>query len=68
MSTSLSSSFPIADLQKLHAFACNVARQAGKYLRDDQRRRQTVSLATREKLNSVDLVTAADESVEKLIR
>ncbi|KIK57379.1 hypothetical protein GYMLUDRAFT_46255 [Collybiopsis luxurians FD-317 M1] len=62
-------SFSISELQKLHDFACNLARRAGEYLRGDQsRRRQAQTLATREKLNSVDLVTAADEGVEKLIR
>ncbi|KAK0188114.1 inositol monophosphatase [Armillaria mellea] len=59
--------FTIQDLQRLHDFACDLARRAGRYLREDQIRRQTYVLATREKLNSVDLVTAADEGVEKLI-
>ncbi|KAK7466390.1 hypothetical protein VKT23_005113 [Stygiomarasmius scandens] len=63
-----SASFTITELEKLHAFACDLARHAGKYLREDQVRRQKKALETREKLNSVDLVTDADESVEKLIR
>lgn len=58
----------IAELEELHAFACQVARRAGKYLREDQIRRQTTELTSEEKLNSVDLVTAADQNVEKLIR
>ncbi|KAF5331474.1 hypothetical protein D9758_015488 [Tetrapyrgos nigripes] len=64
----MSSFTTIADLEKLHSFACNLARRAGKYLRDDQARRQKKALETREKLNSVDLVTSADENIEKLIR
>jgi myo-inositol-1(or 4)-monophosphatase len=62
------SDFSIVELQKLHDFACNVARIAGNYLREDQLRRRKVALTTKEKLNSVDLVTAADEGVEKIIR
>ena len=64
----MSGAFSISELEKLHAFTCNLARLAGKYLREDQIRRQKAALATREKLNSVDLVTDADETVEKLIR
>ncbi|KAF8918899.1 protein qutG [Mucidula mucida] len=60
-------SLSLQELQQIHVFACDIARKAGKYLREDQIRRQKVSLTTREKLNSVDLVTAADETVEKLI-
>ncbi|KAJ7628566.1 protein qutG [Roridomyces roridus] len=58
----------IQQLEATHLLACKVARAAGDYLREDQLRRRNVTLATREKLNSVDLVTAADEGVEKLIR
>ncbi|KAE9390090.1 protein qutG [Gymnopus androsaceus JB14] len=58
----------ISELQQLHDFACKLARRAGQYLRGEQVRRQKQTLVTREKLNSVDLVTAADEGVEKLIR
>ncbi|KAF7324813.1 Inositol-1-monophosphatase [Mycena kentingensis (nom. inval.)] len=61
-------SFSITQLRALHDLACSVARTAGAYLRDDQLRRRTVAISTREKLNSVDLVTVADEGVEKLIR
>lgn len=62
------SDFSIMQLQKLHDIACSVARIAGNYMREDQLRRRKVALTTREKLNSVDLVTAADEVVEKIIR
>ncbi|KAJ6618123.1 hypothetical protein B0H10DRAFT_2030724 [Mycena sp. CBHHK59/15] len=62
------SDFSIAQLQKLHDVACRVARTAGNYMREDQLRRRKVALTTREKLNSVDLVTAADEGVEKIIK
>ncbi|KAJ7176739.1 protein qutG [Mycena filopes] len=62
------SDFSIHELQKLHNVACNVARLAGTYMREDQLRRRQTPLATREKLNSVDLVTAADETVEKMIK
>ncbi|KAF9062991.1 hypothetical protein BDP27DRAFT_1427294 [Rhodocollybia butyracea] len=56
----------IEALKKLHDFASVLARRAGQYLRTEQTRRHAFS--AREKLNSVDLVTAADEGVEKLIR
>ncbi|KAJ6621332.1 hypothetical protein B0H10DRAFT_2018013 [Mycena sp. CBHHK59/15] len=61
---------PSTDLQKLHDFACNLARRAGGYLRQDQRARRNIAnaLAEKEKLNSVDLVTDADEAIEKMIR
>ncbi|KAJ7719084.1 QA-X protein [Mycena maculata] len=62
------SDFSISELQKLHDLAFNVARIARTYMREDQLRRRKVALATRKKLNSVDLVTAADEGVEKTIR
>ncbi|KAJ7041058.1 inositol monophosphatase [Mycena alexandri] len=62
------SDFSIGELQKLHDVACTVARLAGNYMREDQLRRRQAPLATREKLNSVDLVTAADETVEKMIK
>uniref|UniRef100_A0A0W0GCD1 Inositol-1-monophosphatase n=1 Tax=Moniliophthora roreri TaxID=221103 RepID=A0A0W0GCD1_MONRR len=62
------STFSIAELTELHKFACNLARKAGQYLRKDQICRRTNALDTREKLNSVDLVTQADEGVEKVIR
>ncbi|KAJ7768202.1 inositol monophosphatase [Mycena metata] len=62
------SDFSISELQKLHDVARTVARLAGNYMREDQLRRRQTPLATREKLNSVDLVTAADETVEKMIK
>ncbi|KAJ6504096.1 protein qutG [Mycena vitilis] len=62
------SDFSIVELRKLHDLASNVARTAGTYLREDQVRRRKITLASREKLNSVDLVTAADEGVEKIIK
>ena len=59
----------IAELEEYHAFACGVARLAGNFLREDQiRRRRLHSLKAREKVNSVDLVTAADITVERIIR
>lgn len=61
-------SFSISELKELHDFTCSLARRAGAFLRDDQVRRRTIALQTREKVNSVDLVTAADEGVEKMIR
>jgi myo-inositol-1(or 4)-monophosphatase len=64
----MSNAFTIDELRDLHAFACKIARTAGTYLRQDQIRRRKIVLGTEEKLNSVDLVTAADEGVEKLIR
>ncbi|THU97759.1 inositol monophosphatase, partial [Dendrothele bispora CBS 962.96] len=64
----MATSFTIGELEKLHDFSCALARRAGKYLREDQVRRRKKALETREKLNSVDLVTDADEGVEKLIR
>jgi hypothetical protein len=66
--SSTMSDFSIAKLRKLHDVACHVARIAGNYLREDQLRRRKVTLSTREKLSSVDLVTAADEGVEKIIK
>ncbi|KAF9465947.1 hypothetical protein BDZ94DRAFT_1252643 [Collybia nuda] len=60
--------FTIEELRDLHEFACKLARTAGAYLRNDQIRRRRIALGTEEKLNSVDLVTAADKSVERLIR
>jgi myo-inositol-1(or 4)-monophosphatase len=68
----MNSSIDISDLRQLHTFACDLTRRAGKWLRDDRERRRTLAagegLSTREKMNSVDLVTDADESVEKMIR
>jgi myo-inositol-1(or 4)-monophosphatase len=59
----------IAELEEYHAFACGVARLAGNFLREDQvRRRRMQALKAKEKMNSVDLVTAADIAVEKIIR
>ncbi|KAF8628846.1 hypothetical protein AX17_005906 [Amanita inopinata Kibby_2008] len=59
----------ISDLEELHAFACGVARLAGNFLREEQnRRRKLGALKAREKMNSVDLVTATDIAVEKVIR
>ncbi|KAK7040726.1 hypothetical protein VNI00_009632 [Paramarasmius palmivorus] len=62
------SSFTFAELKALHDFTCNLARKAGQYLKEDQIRRRTNALDAREKLNSVDLVTQADEGIERLIR
>lgn len=64
----MSYTFTIEELRDLHTFACKTARTAGTYLRKDQIRRRKVALGIEEKLNSVDLVTAADTGVEKLIR
>ncbi|THH18823.1 hypothetical protein EW146_g2237 [Bondarzewia mesenterica] len=66
----MSHTLPYADLEKLHAFACDLARQAGQRLREDQLRRQSSATHknTREKMNSVDLVTEVDEGIERLIR
>jgi myo-inositol-1(or 4)-monophosphatase len=56
------------ELKEIHDFACDLARRAGKTLRDDQFRRRTGTLESKEKMNSVDLVTSVDEEIEKLIR
>ncbi|KAF5391051.1 hypothetical protein D9757_003998 [Collybiopsis confluens] len=61
-------SLSISELQEIHDFASKLSRRAGHYLRGDRARSQTQILPTKEKLNSVDLVTAVDEGVEKLIR
>ena len=53
--------YPISQLRAIHDVGCRVARSAGEYLRQDQLRRRTAAIDTREKLSSVDLVTAADE-------
>ncbi|SRR6266576_2632228 len=59
----------IAELEEYHAFACGVARLAGNFLREEQmRRRRLQVLKAREKMNAVDLVTAADIAVERIIR
>ncbi|KAF8736734.1 hypothetical protein AX14_014057 [Amanita brunnescens Koide BX004] len=59
----------IHQLEEYHAFACGVARLAGNFLREEQmRRRRLYALKAKEKMNSVDLVTAADIAVEKIIR
>ncbi|KIY64163.1 hypothetical protein CYLTODRAFT_381225 [Cylindrobasidium torrendii FP15055 ss-10] len=57
----------IDELRTIHDFTCDIARKSGEYLRNDQIRRRSVALGTREKLNAVDLVTDADTTVEKLI-
>ncbi|PFH51624.1 hypothetical protein AMATHDRAFT_2900 [Amanita thiersii Skay4041] len=61
--------YTISELEELHAFACGVARLAGNFLREEQvRRRRASALRTKEKQNSVDLVTSSDVAVEKMIR
>ncbi len=64
VSTPMSASHDLAAIQ---AFAEEMARRAGGLIRDGQARRFAETSGTKEKLNSVDLVTEVDQAVEAFL-